>query len=73
MMCRISDEAFFLCFCVEAYKSDKKLSGQDAFNYLYSSGATKFIIRNREGLHMTSPLYIIDCIDDFIKNNTINL
>ena len=70
MMNRISDEAFFLGFCVEIYKEEKKMDGQEAFNYLYHTGATRFIIRCWEGLHMTSPLYIIDSIDDFIKNNT---
>ena len=67
MMNKISDEALFLGFCVEIYKAEKKMNGQEAFNYLYRSGATQFIIRCREGLQMTSPLYIVDSIDEFIK------
>ena len=71
-MKRICDEAFFLGFCVEIYKTEKKMTGQDAFNHLYRTGATGFIIKCREGLHMTSPLYIIDSIDDFIKISSVN-
>ena len=70
MIKKISDEAFFLGFCVEIYKTEKKMDGQDAFNYLYRTGATRFVIQFRDGLHMTSPLYIIDSIDEYIKNRT---
>jgi hypothetical protein len=70
MMKRISDEAFFLGFCIEIYKTEKKMVGQDAFNYLYRTGATRFIIGCWEGLHMTSPLYIIDSIDEYIKSHS---
>lgn len=69
-MNKINDEIFFLGFCVEIYKNMKKIDGQKAFNYLYRTGATRFIIDCREGLHMTSPLYIIDSIDEFIKTHS---
>jgi hypothetical protein len=68
-MTAIKNEVFFLGFCVEIYKTEKKMSGQDAFNYLYRTGATDFIAKCYEGLHVTSPLYIIDCIDEYIKNH----
>ena len=66
----ISDEAFFLGFCVEIYKTEKKMNGQEAFNYLYRSGATRFIVKHWEGLHTTSPAYIIDSIDEYIENHS---
>jgi hypothetical protein len=68
-MTKIEDEVLFLGFCVEIYKTEKKMSGQDAFNYLYHSGATEFIKRCYGGLHTTGHLYIIDSIDEYIKNN----
>ena len=68
-MADIKKEVLFLGFCVEIYKTEKKMSGQDAFNYLYRTGATDFIERCYEGLHMTGPLYIIDSIDEYIQNN----
>ena len=65
----IKDEVMFLGFCVEIYKAEKNMSGQDAFNYLYRTGATGFIERCYEGLHTTGHLYIIDSIDEYIKNH----
>jgi hypothetical protein len=63
----IKDEVLFLAFCVEIYKSEKKMSGQDAFNYLYQTGATDYIERCYEGLHTTGHLYIVDSIDEYIR------
>jgi hypothetical protein len=68
-MAAVKSEVLFLGFCVEIYKAEKKMSGQDAFNYLYRTGATGFIQGCYEGLHTAGHLYIIDAIDDYIKNN----
>ena len=61
-------EIWFLASCVELYKDEKKLNGREAYNYLRKTGAVKFIIDCWDGLHMTSPYYIIDNIDEYIKN-----
>ena len=66
-------EVWFLASCVELYKDEKGLSGQDAYNYLRQTGAVDFIINCWDGLHMTGPLYIIDSIDEFIRNEVANL
>ena len=58
---------WFLASCIELYKDEKGMSGQEAYNYLRESKALDFIISCWEGLHMTGHLYIIDSIDDFIK------
>ncbi|MCL2121551.1 MAG: DUF3791 domain-containing protein [Clostridiales bacterium] len=68
-MLEIQDEVMFLGFCVEIYKAEKQMSGQDAFNYLYRTGATNYIRDCYEGLHTTGHLYIIDSIDEYILNN----
>ena len=68
-MKKIKDEVLFMGFCVEIYKEEKEISGQDAFNYLYQTGATNFIRNCYKGLHMTGHLYIIDSIDEYIKTN----
>jgi hypothetical protein len=65
----IKGEVWFLAFCVEIYKDEKGMSGQEAYNYLRKTGAVDYIIDCWEGLHMTGHLYIVDCIDEFIKNN----
>ena len=63
-----SGEIWFLASCVELYKDKKGLSGRDAFDYLRKTGAVKYIINYWEGLHMTGPDYIVDCIDDYIQS-----
>ncbi|MDR0841995.1 MAG: DUF3791 domain-containing protein [Acidobacteriota bacterium] len=68
----LTNEALFLGFCVEIYKAEKKMSGQDAFNYLYRTGATDFLLDGYEALHTTGHLYIIDSIDAYIKNSSTN-
>ncbi|MDR1579409.1 MAG: DUF3791 domain-containing protein [Synergistaceae bacterium] len=62
-------KVWFLASCVELYKTEKNMSGRDAFNYLRRTGATNFIIDCWEGLHMTGPSYIIDSIDQYIANH----
>ena len=51
------------------HKAEKQMNGQDAFNYLYRTGATRFIRDCYEGLHTTGHLYIVDSIDEYILNN----
>ena len=65
----IKNEILFLGYCVEIYKAEKKMSGQDAFNYLYRTGATDFIRDCYEGLHTTGHLHIIDSIDEYIETH----
>jgi len=60
---------WFLSSCVELYKEEKGISGKEAYNYLKKSGAVDFIIGGWEALHTTGPAYIIDSIDEYIKNN----
>jgi len=62
-------EIWFLASCVELYKDEKGMNGKEAFNYLQKTGAVGFIIDCWEGLHTTSPSYIIDSIDEFIRNH----
>ncbi|MFP3153923.1 DUF3791 domain-containing protein [Lachnospiraceae bacterium ZAX-1] len=68
-MTKPKGEVWFLASCVEFYKNEKQLSGQEAYNYLRKTGAVDFITGCWEGLHMTSPLYIIDSIDEYIKTH----
>jgi len=63
-------EIWFLASCVELYKDEKGINGKDAYNYLNKTGAINFITDCWEGLHTTSPSYIVDSIDEFIKNQS---
>lgn len=60
---------WFLASCVELYKDAKNMTGKEAYNYLCKTGAVHFITSCWEGLHTTSPAYIIDSIDEYIQNN----
>ena len=64
-----SGAVWFLPSCIELYKTSKGINGKEAYNFLFEKGAVDFIIDCWEGLHMTSPEYIVDSIDEFIKNN----
>ena len=68
-MIKPKGEVWFLASCIELYKDEKNMRGQDAYNYLRETGATKFIIECWEGLHMTGPQYILDSIEEYIKTN----
>ena len=68
-MSKHKGEVWFLASCIELYKDDKGIRGQDAFNYLNMTGAVDFITECWDGLHMTSPQYIIDSIDEYIRSN----
>jgi hypothetical protein len=68
-MSKFDGQVWFLASCVEIYKDEKGISGQEAFNYLNKTGAVNFIADCWEGLHMTGPLYIIDSIDEYIANH----
>ena len=68
-MVKQKGKVWFLASCVELYKDEKRMSGQEAFNHLQKTGALRFIIDCWTGLHMTSPLFIIDSIDEYIKTH----
>ena len=70
-MTEIKGEVWFLASCVECYKDEKGWSGQEAYNYLKETGALGFITNGWECLHTTSPQYVNDSIDDYIKNQRI--
>jgi len=72
-MIKPKGEVWFLASCVELYKDEKGLSGQEAYNYLRKTGAVKFIVECWDGLHMTGPQYIIGSIDEYINNHSQNL
>ena len=62
----MSGETWFLASCVELYKTQKHMTGREAWAYLRGTGAADFIIDCWDGLHMTGPLYILDSIDEYI-------
>ena len=68
MTTHLPGEVWFLASCVEFHKDEKGMTGREAWNYLEETGTVKFITGCWDGLHMTSPEYVIDSIDDYIRN-----
>jgi hypothetical protein len=66
-MCK--KEVDFLIYCVEVYKSAKKLSGKDVIAIFDKYGVTDFITSCFEGLHIEGASAIVWQIDDFIKHH----
>ena len=62
-------KVWFLASCIEIYKSEKGMSGKEAYGYLQKTGAVGFIVDSWEALHTTSVAFIVDSIDEFIRNN----
>jgi hypothetical protein len=62
-------EVWFLASCIEIYKDAKGMSGKDAHSYLRDAGVLGFITDCWEGLHTTSPAYIVESIDEYIRTH----
>lgn len=51
---RILDIAYFISFCVEQYKTEKRLTGAEALSLLSSYGVLKYLNEHYEILHTQS-------------------
>lgn len=64
---RILDIAYFISFCVEQYKTEKRLTGAEALSLLSSYGVLKYLNEHYEILHTQSRQWIMADIDEFIQ------
>lgn len=61
------DISYFLSFCIEQYMNEKKLN-QDEVMVLFSAyGVLDYLMEHFEILHTQSRQWIIEDIDEFIK------
>lgn len=63
----MSDQGKFLVYCIEMYKSAKKMTGKQAMELFSRYGVTDYIIACYEALHTTGANYIVEDIDLFIE------
>ena len=61
------DTAYFVSFCIEQYKNEKGLSGEDAMRELSHYGVLDYLEEFYEPLHTQSRQWILEDIDNFIK------
>lgn len=63
----MSREGKFLIYCIELYKTEKKLSGKEVSSLFSSYGVWEYIYDCFEALHTTGEQYIINDIDQYIS------
>lgn len=57
----------FLIFCIEQYKSAKKLSGKQVVDLFRKYRVSEYVVSCFEALHTTGTNYIIEDIDLYIE------
>lgn len=61
------DIAYFLSFCIEQYKVAKGLTGNKAMTLLAEYSVLEYLEEHYEALHTQSRQWIVEDIDEFIK------
>ena len=61
------DIAFFLAFCIEQYMNEKRLSHEEAMSLFTEFGVLDYLAEHFEILHTQSRQWIIEDIDEYIK------
>ena len=61
------DIAYFLSFCIEQYKNEKRMTGTEAMNFLNRYGVLEYLAEHFEILHTQSRQWILADIDEFNK------
>ena len=64
---RDQDTAYFLSFCIEQYKAEKKISGAESAEILGRYGVLDYLADHYEVLHTQSRQWLMEDIDEFIS------
>ena len=64
------DKSYFLSFCIEQYKQNKGISGQEAAEIIFGSGLAAYLTDNFEVLHTQSRQWLMEEIDERLKHQT---
>ncbi|MCL2798250.1 MAG: DUF3791 domain-containing protein [Firmicutes bacterium] len=59
----------FMAYCAEIYKEEKNLSGKQLGELFNKFDIWSYINDCYGALHVTGPLYTIQCIDEYISAN----
>ena len=62
------DIAYFLSFCIEQYLNDKGLNREQTMTLFSQYGVLDYLAAHFEILHTQSRQWIIEDIDDYIRN-----
>jgi hypothetical protein len=61
----------FLVYCIEIYKSAKKLNGRQIIDLFDRYGIQEYILKCYDALHTTGPEYIIEDISGLLEERKI--
>ncbi len=61
------DIAYFVSFCIEEYKVHISATGSEVMNLFEQYGVTEYLSDNFEVLHTQSHQWLLEDIDDFIR------
>lgn len=61
------DIVYFISFCIEQYKVHISASGTEVMDLFDKYGVTEYLFENFEVLHTESHQWLVEEIDDFIR------
>lgn len=61
------DIAYFLSFCIEQYKNEKRMNGVEVLNTFDKYGVLDYLNNHFEILHTQSRQWILEDIDEYIN------
>ena len=61
------DIAYFLSFCIEQYKNEKRLNGMEVLNTFNKYGVLDYLNNHFEILHTQNRQWILEDIDEYIN------
>ncbi len=64
------DLTFWLSWCIEEYAAEKNLLGSEIAGAFEKKGVLSYLADNADILHTQGKNYILDSIDDYIKNHS---
>lgn len=62
----------FIVFCIEIYKSKKSLNGKETYKIFEEYGVLKYLREGYGVLHTQGDNWIINDIDEYLKNRGYN-
>lgn len=62
--------SYFIAFCIEQYKTAKRMKGEDVANLFFDKGVDRFLTDNYEVLHTQSHQWLIEEIDDYLNTQS---
>ena len=61
------DIAYFLSFCIEQYKNEKRMNGVEVLNTFTKYGVLDYLNNHFEILHTQNRQWILEDIDEYIN------